>query len=279
MGKGKNGCDGSSLTPLSSILEAEPLELQQMVEAGEGREALTFLLDSVTPYQAWIEWLSGLIDSEQKPMERSIYRHMLAALLFEKGIAHGDDQLIFRARRPLLDDTLDLDTSEEYRRMAENKLRELRSRFGYFERVNPSERHSSDALRLQTSRDMQRPVLLVTRDEEQEIEALRRAYGADLVVFPDKPSDKPADYQLMINTFLVAARDDKVFVVRSSALLDQKSVEYLEEAAGRQHLRNGRFGFVWLVTSGSPHLQGRAAGACQVLDFSAWRERGPKPSS
>lgn len=276
MGKGKNGCGGASL---ASLLESEPLELQQMVEAGEGSQALDFLLGSSTPYQAWIEWLSKLIDAEEKPVARSMYRHMLAALLFEKGQEHGDHHLLFRARRPLLDDTLDLDTSPEYLMIAESKLRELRREFGYFARHNPSEKFSSDALRLQNMRDMHRPVLLVTRDEEQEIDALRRAHGSDLTVFPEQPTGQPLHLQQMVDVLMGVIAEQRVFAVRRSAVLDAEMVAYLEELAGRHSMRHNQFSFLWMVEPKSLHLDGPAAEYCQVLDFSAWPEKMARVSS
>lgn len=272
MGKGKNGCNASSMAPL---VDSESLELQQMVEAGEGQEALVFLLDSVTPFQVWCERLGILIDQEEVPDRRSMYRHLLSALLFEKGQQLDDPGLLFRARRPLRDDTLDLDTSPEYQEIAEHKLRELRREFGYFTRHNPSEKFSSDALRLQNMRDMHRPVLLVTRDEEQEIEALHRAYGDDLTVFPEQPTDEPLHLQQMVDALMGVIRDQRAFAVRRSAKLDAEMVVYLEELAERHGQRHSQFSFLWMVEPKSLHLDGPAAGYCQVLDFSAWSERPP----
>lgn len=285
MGKGKHGCSQPIGEALSDA--ADKQLIAYYVELGDTQSALDYLLSDQVIYQTAYQWMSELIDEAQDAELVSRYRHLQAALLFDR--SEGDPLLLDRAARVLLADIDDEDTDQSFRDMAELKLDAIRAERHQI-RLSPDGSTSDHSLLAEARLD-QRSVLIETSDPGREVAMLESVFGrSQLLVLPGTParlddreligygSSVGIGYIFHPGPLLEAMQQGKVLVVPPGMVFHEDTLFRLTAAAqvgrfldidGREHKASLGFMVAGLVRPGD-QLGQEADSFSQKHDFSSW---------
>lgn len=265
MGKGVGGC-----TEAMEISWSEPAQQQlaELVNSGASEEAFELLSSHHYPYQVWREMIDEMVYSENDPEKRSMYRHLLAAMLFSRGMEGRYVEPVSDAKVLLQEDLRDPQTSEEWRTAARGKLAAIHEEFGYEPRYLPgSAGRRTDSETLLGVQEARERVSLLVEDEAQEMDLIERTFGDQAAVFPppgERWEDAAATRTGIPGALIGAVHGGRPFVIRPGSGIDDESLSNVLEAS-----EEGEEGFCLIVMVSEEQPQIDFDWRC---DFTDWRE-------
>lgn len=261
--------------------EPKQQQVYELVRAGQNAQALEMITSSRVPYQVWREWIDQMVSEEVDPGARSAYRHLMAGLLFARGRESRNIDPISDAKAILREDMKDSDTLPIWREAARQKTRALQEEFGYQPRFEPGlagRRDDSDHMHaLRSAADA---AVLVTIDEEQEMDLIKRSFGSDARIFPKEPSGEEIEVEwsdlagAARSPLLEAAKDGKPFIIRPSARLSEAALDGMLNLFGMGSSTSSKPGFCLVIMTADHHLVDSVSSRVhRIYDFWDWPER------